>query len=59
MKILIPSVVVVHLTTPVEIAIKRLLKYKIEALPVIDDNRRMLGLITFDDLAEAILKELP
>jgi len=52
-----PSVVVLHLTTPVEIAIKRMLKYKIEALPVIDDKKNMLGLVTFDDLAESMLEK--
>ncbi len=52
-----PSVVVVHLTTPVEIAIKRMLKYKIEALPVIDDKKQILGLVTFDDLAESMLEK--
>ncbi len=53
-----PSVVVIHLTTPVEIAIKRMLKYKIEALPVIDDKKQILGIVTFDDLAESIQEKM-
>ena len=53
-----PSVVVIHLETPVEIAIKKMLKYKVEALPVIDSRKMMVGIVTFDDLAETLLKKL-
>lgn len=53
-----PAVVVLHLTTPMEIAIKRMLKYKIEAIPVIDDKKQLLGIVTIDDLASSILKKL-
>lgn len=57
-KIMVPQVVVVHLSTPIEIAIKRLLKYKLEALPVIDDKRKILGLVTFDDIAQPLMDRL-
>ncbi len=53
-----PSVVVVHLSTPIDIAIKRMLKYKVDALPVIDDKKAILGMVTFDDVAEAILEKI-
>lgn len=49
---------VVHLTTPLQIAIKRMLKYKLYALPVIENNKQMLGVVTFDDMTEDILEEL-
>jgi magnesium transporter len=52
------DIIVVHLTTPLDIAIKRMLKYKIYALPVLDANKQMLGIITFNDVAEDILEEL-
>ncbi len=52
-----PSVIVLHLTTPMEIAIKRMLKYHLEALPVIDDKKVLLGIVTVDDLTEIILKK--
>ncbi|MBI5449090.1 CBS domain-containing protein [Candidatus Gottesmanbacteria bacterium] len=53
-----PSVVVIHLETPVEIAVKKMLKYKVEALPVIDSKKMIIGIVTFDDLAETLLKKL-
>ncbi len=52
------NMIVAHLITPEEIAIKRMLKYKIHALPVIDKNKRMLGIITYDDVAEYLSKQL-
>ncbi len=48
------DMIVVHLTTPLDIAIKRMLKYKMYALPVVDANKQMLGIITFNDVAEDI-----
>ena len=57
-RIMVPSVVVLYLTTPLDIAIKRLLKYKLEALPVINEKRNILGIVTFDDLAEPLIEKL-
>jgi magnesium transporter len=57
-KFMIQHVIVVHLTTPVEIAIKKMLKYKLNALPVIDEDKKLLGIVTFDDLASVILGKL-
>ena len=57
-KIMEQDVVVIHLTTPKEIAVKKLLRYKLFALPVIEDNKKIIGVITYDDLVEDILKKL-
>lgn len=57
-KFLNPSLIVLHLTTPKATAIKRMLKYKLETLPVIDDDKHMLGIVTIDDLAESILLKM-
>jgi CBS domain-containing protein len=57
-KFMIQNVVVMHLSTPEEIAIKKLLKYKLNALPVIDENKHILGIVTLYDVAELILKKL-
>lgn len=57
-KVMEQDVVVAHLTTPKEIALKRMLKYKLYALPVIEDNKKILGVITFDDMVEEIMKKL-
>ena len=52
------DVVVAHLTTPQEIALKRMLKYKLYALPVLSDNKKMIGVVTFDDMIEGIEEKL-
>lgn len=56
-KFMNPSLVVIHLTTPLEIAIKQMLKYELEALPVINDKKEMLGIVIFDDLTKEVLKK--
>ncbi len=56
-KFMNPSVIVLHLTTPIDIAVKRMLKYRLKALPVIDDAKQMLGIVTIDDLTGSILKK--
>lgn len=57
-KFMIQNVIVVHLTTPIEIALKKMLKYQFSSLPVINQKKELLGIITFDDLAEKILKKI-
>ncbi|MBI3619724.1 CBS domain-containing protein [Candidatus Roizmanbacteria bacterium] len=55
-KFMIQNVVVIHLTTPREIAMKKMLKYGLQAIPVIDDNKSVLGIVVFTDLAKTALK---
>jgi CBS domain-containing protein/sporulation protein YlmC with PRC-barrel domain len=57
-KFMTQNVSVVHLKTPKEIAIKRMLKYKLTGIPVIDNNRHILGIITFDDITEYLIEKL-
>lgn len=57
-KFMVQNLIVVHLSTPEEIVFKKMLKYKIYALPVIDEKRRILGIITLDDISEDLLKKL-
>lgn len=49
-KFMIQNIIVVHITTPKEIAIKRILKYRLYSLPVVDENKVILGIITLGDL---------
>lgn len=53
-KFMIPNVVAVYLTTPPEIAMKKMVKYKIYGLPIINDKRHILGVITIDDLVDSM-----
>ncbi|MFA6004926.1 MAG: CBS domain-containing protein [Patescibacteria group bacterium] len=52
------NLVEVLLTTPVHIAIHKMLKYHVSAVPVIDNERRMVGLLTIDDVSEYIEKKI-
>ncbi len=52
------DVAVIHLTTPKEIAIRKLLRYKLYALPVLEGNKKIIGVVTYDDLVEDVLKKL-
>jgi CBS domain-containing protein/sporulation protein YlmC with PRC-barrel domain len=52
------DVVVIHLTTPKEIATKKMLRYKLYALPVIEGDKRVIGVVTYDDLVEGVLEKL-
>lgn len=51
-KFMVQNVVSVHLTTPIDIVTRKMIKYKIVALPVIDNQQHLLGIITIDDLSK-------
>ncbi|MBI1862553.1 magnesium transporter [Candidatus Microgenomates bacterium] len=53
-KFMNPNVTVVYLSTPESVVLRKLLKYKLYALPVIDSERHIIGLVTFDDVSELI-----
>jgi magnesium transporter len=53
-----PNVIAASLTTPRAIALKKMAKYKIHALPVIDEKRHILGVVMIEDLVESIQEKL-
>lgn len=57
-KLMEPNVALVYVTTPKEIAIKKMLRYRLMALPVIDETKKMVGVVTFDDLAATLISKL-
>lgn len=57
-KCMIPEPIVVLLTTPIEVVMYKLLKYNISALPVINRDKKILGIITIDDISDLILKKM-
>lgn len=57
-KFMTQNVVVLHLTTPAEIALKRMEKYRLSALPVIDNAHNILGIVTLTDLIELFLNKI-
>ena len=56
-KFMTQNVVVIHMTTPLEIAVKKMLKYKLYALPVISQEKTIQGIVTIDDISSSILKK--
>lgn len=53
-KFMIQNVIVVHLTTPIEIVLKKIFKYRLVHLPVIDDEKKLQGVITIGDASKYI-----
>lgn len=51
------NLIVIHVTTPKDIAVKKMLKYKVYALPVTNNARHLEGVVRFDDLAETVLEK--
>ena len=47
------NLIVTHQQTDLESASKLLLEHKIEKLPVVDDNFKLIGLITYKDITKA------
>jgi CBS domain-containing protein/sporulation protein YlmC with PRC-barrel domain len=57
-KVMVQNVVVAHLTTPKEIATQKMLKYHIESIPVVDDSRRMIGVVTLGDIVQDLFEKV-
>ncbi|OGK34116.1 hypothetical protein A3A46_00740 [Candidatus Roizmanbacteria bacterium RIFCSPLOWO2_01_FULL_37_13] len=57
-KFMTQNVIVVHLTTPVEIAMRKMFKYKLVHLPVIDDEKRLQGIISIADTGNYFLQKI-
>ena len=58
-KFMIQNMIVIHLSTPVEISLKKMFKYKLATLPVVDSYKHILGVLTSDDAAKFMLNKLP
>ncbi len=57
-KFMLPNCIVVHLTTPEEIVLKKMIRYKLFALPVINKDKKLLGIVTFDDVSDLLLAKM-
>lgn len=49
------NAIVLHIHTPLAVVQRRLIKYKLTALPVVDRFRKIQGIVTFDDVGEYFL----
>jgi Mg/Co/Ni transporter MgtE len=43
-----------HLKTPLELVVHKMVKYRLHALPIIDSNRQIIGVIPFDSISDII-----
>lgn len=57
-KFMTQNLIVIHLTTPVEIAMKKFLKYHLSSLPVINQEKRLEGIVNFDDITNYVLDRI-
>jgi len=57
-KFMIPEPIVVLLTTPIEVVMYEFLKYKLTCFPVINREKKILGIITFDDVSDILRKKI-
>lgn len=55
--IYIPKVDSVHVNQPAEDVAKLMAKYDLEAVPVVNDDKGLLGRITIDDIVDVIIEE--
>lgn len=54
-KIMNQNLILGRLTTPKEIALRRMIKYSIYALPIVDENRKLLGVVSLQNVAEDLV----
>jgi len=55
-KFMSQDLVVIHLNTPRVIVLRKFVKYKLYSLPVIDKSKKIIGVVTFDDVIESGIK---
>ncbi len=56
-RFMLQNVIVLQLTTPVEIALHRMIKYDLQSLPVIDKNKVILGMVTSLKITQMVLEK--
>lgn len=52
------NLIVAHLSTPKKLVVLKMFKYNLQALPVVDEKKQLVGIITIDDLSDYILRKL-
>lgn len=57
-KFMVAEPIVILLTTPIEVVVYKLLKYKITCLPVVNREKKILGIITIDNVSEILRRKI-
>jgi len=50
------DLITIHLNTPEAIVLRKLVKYKLYCLPVINKENKIIGVVTFDDVIDRGIK---
>ena len=50
------NLITIHLNTPEAIVLRKLVKYKLYSLPVINKENKIIGAVTFDDVIDSGIK---
>lgn len=55
-KFMTQNLSVIYLTTPEIVVLRKIVKYKINSLPVVDKDKHILGIVRFDDVIDSFLR---
>jgi sporulation protein YlmC with PRC-barrel domain/CBS domain-containing protein len=53
-KFMSQNLIEAHLKTPLEMVVYKIVKYRLHALPIVDSNRSIIGIIPFDNISDII-----
>lgn len=53
-KFMSQNLIEAHLKTPLEMIVYKIIKYKLHALPIVDSNKELIGIIPFDNISDII-----
>lgn len=53
-KFMSQNLIEAHLKTPLEMVVYKIVKYKLHALPIVDSNKELIGIIPFDNISDII-----
>lgn len=53
-KFMSQNLIEAHLKTPLEMIVYKIIKYKLQALPIVDTNKQLIGIIPFDNISDII-----
>ncbi|PIY69039.1 hypothetical protein COY90_02690 [Candidatus Roizmanbacteria bacterium CG_4_10_14_0_8_um_filter_39_9] len=57
-KFMIQNIIEIRLTTPIEIAVRKMLHYRLPAIPVVNNDKQILGIVTFDQVVDYISQKM-
>lgn len=52
------KLIVIHIHTPLQTVFRKMIKYKLSGLPVLDDQKKIIGVVSIDDIGEQFIEQL-